>query len=145
MKISIYITLIELILMPFLLLFFQGIGLIVLLFLISPILGNIFFLYKLKKLFKVKIEYVKIARVLIANLITVLLIVPLILIAPNHFIVLPVIGAFLILFVYPVFLAKVKALTNEDIKRIKYISAKIPILRQILDFYMKFSGFFIVR
>ncbi len=143
LKINIKITVVQLILMPFLLFLFHGIGLVILLFLSSPILSNIFLLNKINKLFKVKIEIKKIVRVLLANIFTIMLMIPFILLEPNYFVFLLIIGILLVLLIYPILLAKTKAVKDTDLNTIKEITKKIPLVNIILNFYIKFVKIFL--
>ncbi len=143
MKININIIIIQLILMPVLLILFHGIGLIILLYITAPILSSIFLLKKINKLFKVKLEIARISKVLLANVLTLILIIPFIVFEPAYFIFLLIIGLILILFAYPILLIKTKAVTNNDLNIIKRVTEKIPVINIVLNFYIKFTGIFI--
>ncbi len=143
MKIGIIITVIQLIILPILLLLFEGIGLIILLFLVQPILSSILLLRKIRLEFKVNTKFLKIFKVLIANILTFVFIIPFILIIPSQYIILLAIGIILVLFAYPVFLAKTTAVTKDDLNTIKIIIKDIPIIKLFLNFYIRYVSFFI--
>ncbi|MCL4381290.1 MAG: oligosaccharide flippase family protein [Candidatus Marsarchaeota archaeon] len=143
MRISIAITAIQFVLMPILLFLFEGIGLVLLLFLIQPILSSIFLLNAIKSEFGLRIDFLKISRVFASNIITFALIMPFILFASHYYIMLLVIGALLILFVYPIFLAKTKAIETGDLNIIRGIGNNLPVIKWLLNFYVLYVGSFI--
>jgi O-antigen/teichoic acid export membrane protein len=143
MRISIIITAIQLVLMPILLFLFEGIGLVLLLFLIQPILSSAFLLNAIKSEFNLHINHLKILRVFASNIIAFAFIIPFIIFTPHYYIMLLIIGVLIILFVYPIFLAKTRAIETRDLNIIKNIGNNLPVIKWFLNFYILYINQFL--
>ena len=143
MRISIIITAIQLVLMPILLFLFEGIGLVVLLFLIQPTLSSIFLLNAIKSEFNLRIDSLKILRVFASNIIAFAFIIPFILFASHSYIMLLIVGVLIILLVYPIVLAKTQAIETRDLNIIKNIGNSLPVIKWFLNFYILYISQFL--
>ena len=143
MRISIIITAIQLVLMPILLFLFEGIGLVVLLFLIQPILSSIFLLNAIKSEFNLHIDSLKILRVFASNIIAFAFIIPFIIFASHSYIMLLIVGVLIILLVYPIVLAKTQAIETRDLNIIKNIGNSLPVIKWFLNFYILYISQFL--
>ena len=129
--------------MPILLFLFEGIGLVLLLFLIQPILSSAFLLNAIKSEFNLHINHLKILRVFASNIIAFAFIIPFIIFTPHYYIMLLIIGVLIILFVYPIFLAKTRAIETRDLNIIKNIGNNLPVIKWFLNFYILYINQFL--
>ncbi len=142
-KYNLLISAVQAILLLALVPLFTGFGLALLIFIIVPAMVSIFFVAKAELIFKMKIETRKIARIVIANLISVAFVVPLMLIITNNFILLLIAAMIEQAVIYPIILALSKGIVAKDVDLLKRITAKIPIGGKVLAIMADYSSRFI--
>ncbi len=143
-KYNIIIAIMGIVLMPLLIPTLKGTGLVLLLFIINPVLYDIFFVYEIKKSFNVKINIRKIGKVLAANFISIAFVYPLVILLGGNYIPL-IIGAMIIMILlYPPLLAVLKGVEKHDIATIRKVVGEIPVVGSIvsllLDYSLLFAG-----
>jgi O-antigen/teichoic acid export membrane protein len=142
MKNNIKIAIIEIIIMPFAIYEFSGLGLVVLLFFIAPIISSLLFITTLKKYVKLKIEINKILKLIIASIISVA-IAYLLASNINYSSLQIIIGIILVIFIYPITLNILNALDESDINNLNRLSENVVIvnsmLKFIINYYEKFK------
>ncbi len=116
---------IQLALMPLLILPFGGIGAIVLLYLITPLLTDILFMYAVWKDFGISLWSGKLTRASVANAIMAAILVPDMLLLGNSFI--SIIAAAALVFVaYPPILYMVGGINRRDVELLNDMTGRIP-------------------
>lgn len=118
------------------------IGVIIATLYIGGIATNVLFMNYLRKM-GITIKYTQPIKVVIANVIVAVLISLLFLILYNNSVLLLVVGFVITLLIYPPILAKVGAITKDDIALITKISQKLPIASLILKVLLAYTLFFI--
>ena len=132
LKYTIITVLIGLLAMPFLLVWFQGIGAAILIFVIMPVLTDIFFTYYIKRDFGLDLHSRKLLRVLLANIAASLFLLPLIFIFGGNYIWIVISSVIVMCIVYPPLLALMRGASKNDILRIKTITEKMPLIGPIV-------------
>ena len=141
-KYNIIITVIELALIPILIPLFKGIGLVLLLYLIVPVVTNVLFIRKSAKIFKLGFNMGKLYRILAANAITMLLVVPLIFFWGGNYIPLLITAAVEIIIVYPIVIGIMKGLNQRDIKIMRAMTGGIPVINFAVSALLGYSARF---
>lgn len=142
-KYNIIIALVGIALMPILIPTLKGTGLVLLLFIINPVLYDIFFIYEVRKSFNVKIDIKKIGRVLAANFIGIAFVYPLVILFGGNYIPL-IIGAVVVMvLIYPPVLALLKGVEKHDIETIRKVVGEIPIVGSVVSLLLDYSLHFV--
>ena len=129
-KYSVAINLIVLLLLVFIVPYFDGIAYITIIYIVSPLIGDFFFIRELSKMFKVKLRFNKFIRLVVAGLITSAVAAVLYLFLSN---VLLLAGATVIyMLFYPILATLLKGADRGDINTIKEISIGIPFVGRAL-------------
>ncbi len=122
---------------------FKGIGLVVLLFMVNPLLIDIFFIRKSIQVFKAHINWKMISKVVVANLI-----VSAIVYAGLYFVDVPydiilVFAAVGFIVLYPIILGLVGGITTSDISLAKRVSSNIPVLGLVISKLLSYTQIFV--
>lgn len=116
------------------------IGVIIALFYIGSIASNVLFMRYLKEI-GISIKFGAIAKVIISNVLLAILLTPLLFLNVNPEVIL-VLGVLLILLLYPPIIALLKAITKDELRLLKELSANIPILGKVLSGLLSYSLLF---
>jgi O-antigen/teichoic acid export membrane protein len=141
-KYNVIITVVELAMIPVLIPLFKGIGLVLLLYLIAPVATNVLFIRKSAKIFKLRFNMGKLYRILAANAITMLLVVPLIFFWQSNYIPLLITAAIEVIIIYPIILGKLRGLDLRDIKIMRSMMGSVPIVSSIVSALLRYSTSF---
>ena len=87
------------------------------------------------------LELLKLARVALAGLISTACLLPLLLI-PGEYIAILVIGAVVQMAVYPIVLTLTGAAGREELKVLKDVTSKIPVMGRIIRVFADYAGHF---
>ncbi len=137
------IAIVEFILMLLLVPLFKGIGLIVLLFIVNPLLVDVLFIRKSIQVFKAKIDWKRILHVVAANLIVGFIMYASLYYLNVSYAVVLLLAALGFIALYPPFLGIVGGVTISDINLIRKVSSNIPliggIINKLLDYVQVFA------
>ena len=127
------IAIVEFILMLLLVPIFKGIGLVVLLFIVNPLLIDVLFIRKSIQVFKAKINWKRILRVVIANLIVGSLMYGVLYYVNVSYAIILLLAAIGFIVLYPPLLGIVGGVTISDINLIRKVSLNIPLIGRIIS------------
>ena len=132
LKYSIAIAIIELALLFTIVPRFGGLGLVIILYIITPSLILLFMSRAAKKLLNIELNLGKLVRVLLAGALSALFILPIMLVfSPNYITIL--VAAFLEqLVLYPIVLARTGAAGREELKTLWDSTSAIPVMNLII-------------
>ena len=117
-------------------------GIVVLMFVITPIISVVLFTRESKNVLKIGINARRLYRVAIAGMISTALLVPLMLAINSDYILLLVLAAAEQLVVYPPVLSLVKGVSKKDLEVLKRITGHIPVLNLAVGVVAGYSGLF---
>ncbi len=140
-KYSVVLAAIEFVLMFVLIHYFKGFGLIVLLYLISPTLLSAFSIMFASKRLAIKLDTLKLMKVVTAGIISALFLIPITYLPINYIAVLAF-GAMEQLILYPPILAIVGGADKKDLKSIKDVSQKLPLINTAFKYLTIYSSYF---
>ncbi len=143
LKYSVIVSAVTLVLIPVLIPTFKGIGLVLLLYIIAPILTNVLFIRRSSQLFKLGFKAGKLYRILAANAITMLLVTPLIFLWGGNYIPLLITAAIEIIVVYPVVLGLIKGVDRRDVIVMTAMTGGIPVVSRIIGWLLSYAGRFV--
>jgi len=136
------IAVIEFALMLLLVPVFKGIGLVVLLFIVNPLLVDFLFIRKSMQVFKARINWTRIARVVAANIIVSAIVYSALYFTGISYALVLLFGAISFVILYPIILGVIGGISTEDINLILKVSKGIPAIgyaiRKILGYTMFF-------
>ncbi|MGA2800120.1 MAG: oligosaccharide flippase family protein [Candidatus Micrarchaeaceae archaeon] len=142
LKYSLIMTCIELTLIFTVVPMFGAIGLISILFLVTPSLITFLMSKAARDLLDVHLDLRKLARVVIAGLISAAFLLPL-LIVPGEYIAVLVVGVIEQMAVYPVILALTGAAGREELKVLRDVTGNIPVMSRIISIFADYTGHFV--
>lgn len=143
LKYNLIIAAIQLILLPIILPVLNGLGLIIILYAITPLLTDVFFIAKSVKLYKFNFDSKKLILILAANVVTMLLITPAILILGNNFIPLLIVAAIELILIYPIALGLFGAVKRKDLRIISQMTSKVPVMGRIMLIMLNYTAHFV--
>ena len=129
-KYNVAINLIVLLLLVFIVPYFDGIAYITIIYIVSPLIGDFFFIRELSKMFKVKLRFNKFIRLIVAGLITSAVAAVLYLFLSNALLLAGAVITYILL--YPILATLLKGADRGDINTIKEISIGIPFVGRAL-------------
>lgn len=142
LKYTFIIDVIELLLIPIMLPQWGGIGAALLLFVVNPVLVDIFFLRILIRDFGVKLGFSKLFRVVIANLLMAIFFLPLFYIFGGNYIGIVIASIVIAAILYPPLLSLTKGATKKDLETIVSVTKKTPVINGIIRKLAAYSMFF---
>jgi O-antigen/teichoic acid export membrane protein len=143
LKYSIIIAAIELVMLITLTYFFGGIGLTFQLYIITPFLIIFFMEGAAHRMLKVRLDWRKLARVVIAGVISIAFVLPILYLLPTHYITTLFAAAVEQAIIYPAILALSGAAGKEELKIIRGITAGIPVMNKIISTFANYSEHFV--
>ncbi len=142
-KYNVIISVATLVLIPVLIPAFKGVGLVLLLYLIVPVVTNILYIRRSRQLFKLGFNMGKLYRIIAANAITMLLVAPLMLFWGANYIPLLITAAIEVIVVYPVVLGLVKGINKRDVRVMRIMTENVPVIsaavRGLLSYAARFT------
>ncbi len=142
-KYNMIISAAQLVLIFILIPLFKGIGLVLILFIIVPILTNILYIRSSDKLFRLGFDIMKLLRIMAANGISMLLIVPLIIIWQSNYIPLLITAAIELVIIYPIILGLVRGVDRNDTRILGSMTNKIPVLGAAFGAVLRYTAIFV--
>lgn len=132
-------TVIEIALIPVLIPLFDGVGAVVLLYLVSPLLTDIFFMHAVRKEFRIRLWTGKLTRTCIANAIIALLLLPdLAFLGGNYLSI--IVAAAIILVAYPPILYAVRGIDKKDIRALNEMAGGTPFIGRIVGYLTAYAS-----
>ncbi|MEM3876587.1 MAG: hypothetical protein QXP24_02580, partial [Candidatus Micrarchaeaceae archaeon] len=128
MKYNILISAIQLALIPLLIPTFKGFGAVLLLFLITPILGDIFFVRLMVRYFELKLKVKKLLLAVAANAIAAGMLYVLLIFLGWNYELLIVVAFFAMLIAYPALLGLLGGIGREEVDMVEKMSTGIPVI-----------------
>jgi len=142
LKYSIIMVVIELLLLFTVVPLFNGLGLVIILFVISPVLVTVFLSRPVRKLLHIELEVRRLLGVVASGLISSALLVPLALFLTNYTAIL-VIGLAMQIVFYPIILSLTKSIGRQELKIFEEITKKIPVVGYVIRLFVWYSGHFV--
>ncbi len=143
LKYNIIISIVEIVLAFILVPIFKGIGLVLVIFLILPIITDILFIRRTAQLFTLNFDIGKLSRILISNIIPILMLLPLWIFWKYNFIPLLITGVIDIIVLYPINLGLFKGIDRGDIKRLREITKGIPVINALISAFAYYTNVFL--
>ena len=137
LKYNIIVNLIVLIVVTALVPFIGSLAYVISIFILSPILMDLFFIRKLGTLFKIDLRIGKVLRLVIVDIVVMSIAGPLYLIMNGPLLL--VVAAALFLVLYPVVVVKAKGIEKHDLNTIALLSKDIPIFGKIILTLLKYA------
>jgi O-antigen/teichoic acid export membrane protein len=119
---------------------FKGVGLVVLMFIITPTVMGVMFVRAIMRDFRAQLHTARLARVLAANVISSIPIYLLSLFWGGNYIPLLITAAITYLLVYPPALVVVGAMSEGDMARIRHVSSRIPVVGDVMGYLLSYAG-----
>ena len=142
LKCSSVIALVQLVFLIALVPTLKGIGAAVQLFIVTPTVTTLVFVYAAKKTLSAEPELGKILRVVVASLISAAFILPLIHLIGADYILLLVAAAIEQVLLYPPILAITGAANRKDLGILKQVSGSVPVVSMIMGALVDYSLIF---
>jgi O-antigen/teichoic acid export membrane protein len=121
---------------------FKGIGLVVVMFIITPIGSVLLYTREAERSINVHLATHKIYRVILAGLISAALLAPLMLALSGNYMVLLIAAAVEQIVAYPPIVAAVKGVTKGDLEVLKSITRSVPMFSTVISVLADYSGAF---
>ncbi len=137
------IAVIEFALMIILVPTFKGIGLVVLLFVINPLLVDVLFIRKSMQEFKARINWKRIARVVIANVLVGAIVYSGFYFVNVSYALILLFAAISFIILYPIFLGLLGGISMQDIELVKKVSVSIPVLGKAIKTILDYTQIFV--
>ncbi len=145
MKYNIAISLIQLALIPVLIPMFKGLGTVLLLFFITPILGDIFFVRLMIRYFELKLKVRRLALAVVANLISAAILYALLIFLSWNYMLLLVVSFIAMLIAYPALLGLLGGIGKAEVEIVDRMSKGIPVVGSFIRVMAMYSSVFIRR
>ena len=142
LKYSLIVEAIEVVLLFIVVPLFGGVGLSILLYIITPVLMIIFMTRAAKRLVNVKLDVKKLGLVFLSGLISAAFLIPLLISLKGNYIAILLAGAIEQMILYPIILAFSGAASRKDLKVLKDVTKKIPILNTIMNILTDYTWYF---
>ncbi len=133
---------VQFVLLPFLVPVLKGVGLALLMFVVAPIVGDVLYAYGLSRVLYVNVDFWKVGRVLLANVISFAFVVMAMLVLKDAFIPVLIVSAALVLLIYPPVLSLVGALKRKDVEIIKRTAGDVPIVGAAVNGILSYASLF---
>lgn len=122
---------------------FKGVGAVTTLFMIAPLVSSILFMKGASKHLGIRIEAMKLVRVILASVVSIAFALPLMLAIPNLYIPLLVAVAAEQVLIYPIFLSLLGGLTRKDVGTLTMLTSPIPVLGRAMSGLIGYAERFI--
>ncbi len=133
LKYSLVIALIELALLFTIVPRFGGLGLAIMLYMITPILIIFFMSRVASRLLGVHLNKMRLVRIFIAGLISAAFMLPIVYLLPTQFIATLVAAAIEQIILYPIIIALTGAAKTEDLEVLRGVTVSIPVVNRIVS------------
>ena len=121
---------------------FKGIGAVVQMFIIVPLVTAAVFVYAARRSINAHVDYGRILRILLSGIISAAFILPLIYVMGSDYIVLLAAAFVEQLLLYPPVLALTRAATRKDFNILKTVSGRVPLVSTIMGLLVDYSALF---
>lgn len=138
---SIIVFIIEMILLFTLVPIFKGVGLVSLLYFVTPGMLTVLGL-RIGKSMQISLDLMKLIKVIVAALISISLILPLLLIFGSNYILILILAAVEQIIVYPIIIAITGAAHKRDLQALKEIVKNIPVINRLINTLTNYSARF---
>ncbi len=142
MKYRGYMFVIQLILMFIMIYLFQGFGLAVLVFIIGPLLQAFFYIRRIRFLYRIKTEHIKIFRVILSNVASFAVVYMLLLWLANNYVYLVPAAMVGIVILYPIVLVAFGGMDKDDASMLRGLSKSMPVAGRLLSIIVSYSEAF---
>jgi glucose-6-phosphate-specific signal transduction histidine kinase len=122
---------------------FKGIGLVVLLFIVNPLLIDFLFIRKSIQVFKAKINWRRISRVVAANIIVSAVVYSLLYFVGISYVLMLLLGFAGFIILYPIILGIIGGISTDDINLITRVSKGIPVIGSVIIGILKYTAVFV--
>ncbi len=121
---------------------FGGLGVVALMFIITPFLISAFLLGVANRELKIRLEITRLIRIIIAGLISAVPLVLLIILSNNYIMIL-ILGAVSQIILYPIIIALTRAADRKDFEGLANVTRKIPLLGRSIKLLVDYSTHFL--
>ncbi|MDE1860594.1 MAG: oligosaccharide flippase family protein [Candidatus Micrarchaeota archaeon] len=139
LKYNVLVDIIVIGLLPFVLNYQYGLGIIIDIFIVAPLIYDAIFFAKIRQVFKVRLEINKLARIIFVNVVNILLILIFILPFITNFILLIIISLLELLIIYPLLVAAIGAVQRSDLELVENVTKKIPVVRYAAWYFVAYT------
>lgn len=139
LKSRVVIFTIQLISMFFLIYFLKGLGLIILIFILGPLLQDILYIRKIVRLYKIKTEVKKISLVILSNIVSFSIIYLIILPLSYNYIYLIIAAMIGTILLYPIILSFMGGMSIDENRMLKTAVKDIPLIGKIFTKILSYS------
>jgi O-antigen/teichoic acid export membrane protein len=143
LKYSIIIACIELVLLFTVVPLAGGLGLVFVLYVITPLLILLFMSRAANRLLNVRPELGKLGRVVVAGVISALFLLPLPFLLHDNYILILVVGAIEQVILYPPILTLSGAAGSKELKTLREVTSSIPVMNRLIEIFASYSERFI--
>ncbi|MCL5405071.1 MAG: oligosaccharide flippase family protein [Candidatus Marsarchaeota archaeon] len=143
MKYNAIIAAAELALMLLFVPLLKGIGLVILLFVVNPLLIDLLFISKSMRVFHVRLPWNKIGRIIAANIIVSAILYAVTLAFSSQYIPIVIFGIAGFIVLYPPMVSITGGLKKSDIELLRKVSSGMPVISAILSKLLSYSMFFV--
>ncbi len=119
---------------------YGAIGLVVLLFIITPAAMSLLFVHAISRRFNASIHAKRLLRVIAANLISSIPIYPLSLFWGGQYIPLIITSVIAYVAIYPLVLVLAKGMLKADMERIRSVSSRVPVIGDAIGMLLSYAG-----
>ncbi len=141
LKYAVFVAIMEFVIMFTLIPVFNGYGLVVLLYVVSPVAISSLSVMVASKKLQVYLDTKKLVKVVAAGAISALLILPITFMSNNYILIL-VLGFIEQIVVYPPLLSIIGGASKDDLRTITELSSKLPIINFMLKKISDYSAYF---
>lgn len=142
LKYSIMIVIIELILLFTIVPRFGGFGLTIVLYGVTPTIISLVMGRATNMLLDVKLDVMKLSRVVIAGAISAAFLAPIIFLISTHYILILAIGAVEQLVIYPIIIGLTGAAKKDDLSTLRTVTRNIPVVNGMISMLASYSSYF---
>ncbi len=133
------IFIIQLVAMFFLLYFFKGLGLIILIFIVGPVLRDVFYIRRIVSLYKIKADIKKIFLVIISNIITFSIVYSITLPLSYNYIYLIITAMIGTIMIYPIVLSLSGGMDMNENNMLKTAAKSMPMIGKVFSLILSYS------
>jgi O-antigen/teichoic acid export membrane protein len=120
---------------------FAGLGLTVLMFLVTPTVLSALYINRVKHLFHAKLDLLRLGKVVLAAIISALFLVPLTFVLSNNILLL-IVGAAEQVLLYPIIISLIGAIDRDRLDIINKVTESIPVFGSVARTLVAYAGVF---
>lgn len=142
LKYNIIIAILQVIMLPIIVSQLNGLGLVILIFVLVPIISDFLYLRRAASSFGIRLDIRMLGKVVLASAISALFIIPLILLIQNDNILLLIAAIVEQLAVYPIVAAYLGAVDKARLETLRKITAGLPVVSGFTDKLVDYASIF---